>query len=989
MSGIGKDVAATLAHAFDLIRSGDDEAGAAACRRALALAPDQPSGWLGLGVAAARAARRADAVQRLSRSFRLAPGEAAALNLARAYLLSDPGGAGDPVQGLAAARAAVVLNPGQAALWTTTADALERLGRFDEGVTARRLAAQAAPADPDLRFALGAAAQTAGRFETAITALSAAARLRPAHPETWVNLGSAFKESDLFDRAAAVYRRALALDPAFTVAWRNLGATLRDGGDLDAAKPAWRRAARIRRDHAASRLALVMATLPNAAPDIDTARAAPDAFVRAVARLTAWAEERPEHMRALGEAVGAVQPFALAYRPGDHRAALSAYGDLAARARRPWAPVLPTPPAQPLTRRTRLAIVSGHVLGRHPVWEIILRGLIETIDATRFEVRLYCPTARSDAETDWARARCAGLIQGAAPAGWWAERILADAPDVVFYPEVGMDPVASQLAATRLAPVQAAGWGHPITTGLPDIDLYFSGELLEGAAADAHYRERLIRLPGVGAHTAPMQVTPQTPSADLAPLPADRNILRLIICQQPMKLDPADDDLIAQTVAAAGPCRLYLMRHPRHPKAGEAVRRRLSAALARRGIDPATLVEAPWLSHEGFHGLLDEMDLFLDMPAFSGYTTAWQATRRGLPIITLEGTHLRQRLAAGLARRIGITDAVAVDRQSYVDIAARLAAECRDPVRRAARRQALAAAAPLADRDARVAPAFEAALLAALAERGWRFQPPVVSASASAPPLAPPSAPTTEKQGPAGDGPAWRLLDADLHLRTLAEDYAPVGLLEMAVAPPRRALDVGCFRGGTGRWLRERFPGVAVTGIEAMERAAALARPAYERVIARRFEDIDLAAEGLVDFDLIVAADVLEHMVNPWRALERLRGGLATGGTLLVSLPNVRNLTILEDLRAGRWPYAGAGILDVSHLRFFTRASAAAMLEETGWRIVETRLNPDPRLLARLGGRDPRTMTSIDIGGLRLDGLRPLDAMELVSLQIFLRAEAA
>ncbi len=95
-----------------------------------------------------------------------------------------------------------------------------------------------------------------------------------------------------------------------------------------------------------------------------------------------------------------------------------------------------------------------------------------------------------------------------------------DQPDVIYYPEIGMDPVTLFLAARRLAPLQIAGWGHPITTGLPEIDLFMSGELLESEGADNHYRERLIRLPGTGCCTTQLEISaealPQQLYEDLA-----------------------------------------------------------------------------------------------------------------------------------------------------------------------------------------------------------------------------------------------------------------------------------------------------------------------------------------------------------------------------------------------------------------------------------------------------------------------------------------
>ena len=76
--------------------------------------------------------------------------------------------------------------------------------------------------------------------------------------------------------------------------------------------------------------------------------------------------------------------------------------------------------------------------------------------------------------------------------------IAHDELDVLVYPEIGMEPLIEKLAAMRLSSLQCALWGHPVTTGLPTIDVFFSGAALEPEGAEAHYRERLQLLPGLG-----------------------------------------------------------------------------------------------------------------------------------------------------------------------------------------------------------------------------------------------------------------------------------------------------------------------------------------------------------------------------------------------------------------------------------------------------------------------------------------------------------
>ncbi len=107
-----------------------------------------------------------------------------------------------------------------------------------------------------------------------------------------------------------------------------------------------------------------------------------------------------------------------------------------------------------------MVVVSGQVR-QHPVWEMILRGVIAHTDRRKFEVLLYHTGGSVDAETQWARARVDHFAAGPKSTRGWLEVLAQSEPDVLFYPEVGMDTAAGALAALRLAPLQVAGWGHP------------------------------------------------------------------------------------------------------------------------------------------------------------------------------------------------------------------------------------------------------------------------------------------------------------------------------------------------------------------------------------------------------------------------------------------------------------------------------------------------------------------------------------------------
>jgi methionine biosynthesis protein MetW len=146
------------------------------------------------------------------------------------------------------------------------------------------------------------------------------------------------------------------------------------------------------------------------------------------------------------------------------------------------------------------------------------------------------------------------------------------------------------------------------------------------------------------------------------------------------------------------------------------------------------------------------------------------------------------------------------------------------------------------------------------------------------------------------------------------------------------ALDLGCASGGLLALLRPRAGHLA--GLELSATAARAAAAVGDQVVQGALEDAELpfAADG---FDLVVLADVLEHLADPAAALRRAAGWCRPGGAILVSVPNVAHWSARLALARGRWPQEDSGTFDSSHLRWFTRASLADLLASAGLVDVE------------------------------------------------------
>lgn len=538
-----------------------------------------------------------------------------------------------------------------------------------------------------------------GRLDEAEHAARQAINIKPDFDEAHCTLGNVLTSLERPGEAVDSYRSSLNCNPEYAEAYSNIGNVLNDLGLYDEAKAAFKRALQLKPSLHACRIKLAMLSIPLLPSSVEEGKKIQQAFSAAIVKLENEAMEYG--FSALGAAVGALQPFNLAYRPGDHKELLSRYGNFVTKARTAW--FQEQYPTYNLSvsverKRLRLVVVSGHIR-RHSVWDVILHGLLSNIDRERFEVFIYHTVARTDAETEKAKQLVDAFYQG--PADWLA-LICEHKPDVIFYPEICMDTETLKLASLRLAPLQVASWGHPVTTGLPTMDLFLSGDLMEHPDADTDYCEKLVRLPGTGACAVLMKYTPVKPGLSLS-FPENKTIF--LICQQMIKFDHSIDELLPQIAVKSGACCFVIVKDRKFSWASDLVEKRLRKAFTDAGLEHENyLLFIDWLPGDQFWGLMEASDIFLDLPSFSGYTTAWQAVHCGLPVVTLEGRYLRQRLASGLLQSVGINVTIASNTGEYIDIASNLAnsSELRNKLGQLIRERA-----DFSDEDATVVRAFE------------------------------------------------------------------------------------------------------------------------------------------------------------------------------------------------------------------------------------------------------------------------------------------
>ena len=218
-------------------------------------------------------------------------------------------------------------------------------------------------------------------------------------------------------------------------------------------------------------------------------------------------------------------------------------------------------------------------------------------------------------------------------------------------------------------------------------------------------------------------------------------------------------------------------------------------------------------------------------------------------------------------------------------------------------------------------------------------------------------------------------------------DTARSPLIDAFHEAPLFVLDIGCAAGANGQLLKQRFPQAKVWGIEINQAAAQQAAKKLDHVLLGKFEDFDLEREGIAkgSLDGVILADVLEHMYNPWSVLVALKPYLSSQAQIIISIPNVRNLRLMNALADGYWEYEPAGLLDITHIRFFTLTEFRRVLFETDYHVETVLYSLDSQLQGVYVDNKDKTLINVRAGRMTLHDISQDELSELCSLQFIMR----
>lgn len=537
--------------------------------------------------------------------------------------------------------------------------ALQAQDKLDESISCFQKAVQLSPDYVAANFNLGSAYQDRGKLTEAIPCYQRTLEVRPEMVAAHNNLGIAFQDQGLFDEAILCYRKALKIKPNSVATYFNLGSAYQDQGKFTEAVSFYQKALRIKPDAGIEvKARLAMPVISESKNSIQQTRKNLIKNLE-ILRNKNLSLEDPNHQ------VGSSH-FLLAYHGLNDkdisRQIASFYIHVCPELA--WG-LSPGIKSRQIEDRINVGFISRHLFD-HTIGNIN-HGIIERLSREKFHVRLFRFRGKEDhlsKEIDSAADEVVILPRELTSA---RKEIARHTLDILFYLDIGMEPLTYFLAFSRLAPVQCVAWGHPVTTGIPNVDYYISSKSAEPPGAQDHYSEQLVLLKKLAMYC-------YRPEMDEVIPPREKfgfsNAQHLYVCPQALFKFHPDFDEILGSILRRDPRGVLVLFEGRHNHWEALLRDRF----ARTFPDAMSRVRfLPRMSKRDYLSFIRMADVLLDTLHFSGGYSSLLAFACGLPIVTWPGKLMRGRLTLALYKQMGVMDCVANSVRSYVDLALRIA----------------------------------------------------------------------------------------------------------------------------------------------------------------------------------------------------------------------------------------------------------------------------------------------------------------------------
>ena len=471
-------------------------------------------------------------------------------------------------------------------------------------------------------------------------------------------LAQRYQNAGQLPQAEEIYRQILQSNPDFVEAHKNLGNVLRIQGKLREASISLQRVLARQPDDAATKvkLATLRPVIMESHPDILDSR---QRFIDNVAELLQSEISLAEPNKETG-----VTNFYFAYHGFNDRELqikLATLYEQACPALMYTAPHCVDLPV--VNGKIKIGFVSKF-LNNHTIGKV-MAGIIANLSRAKFEVYVFFLPQHKDEMATFIQQHADHVVTLPLVLEAARHQIANKQLDILVYPDIGMDSFTYFLAFARLAPVQCTTWGHPVTSGIRNLDYFISSRDMESNGAEEHYSEKLIRLNSqLTFYYKPI----------LPPLTKVRSHFGLeqqhiYLCPQALFKFHPDFDVVMADILKRDPQGEVVLVEATHEHWTELLKKRLWQTLP-EVMERVRFV--PRMNLGDYFNLIAVSDVLLDPFPFGGGNTSYEALAIGTPIVTLPSKFMRGRFAYACYRQMGVMDCVASSPANYVEIAVQL-----------------------------------------------------------------------------------------------------------------------------------------------------------------------------------------------------------------------------------------------------------------------------------------------------------------------------
>lgn len=573
-------------------------------------------------------------------------------------------------EGLPHYERALQLKPDYAYAWNNLGAVYYQSGLTEEAWVCFNRAVEADPELPEGHNNLGLLHSLRENRAEARKSFETALRYRADFPEAYNGLGLCFTEEGQFEQAEQAFLKALELHPDFADAAANLAKACQTDGQVDKARRWFARSNELcRNDSLRIKLAALVPAIMGTQAEVEHCRAAVERQLREL-ELQPLSITEPDLLKF------ADTNFFLAFQGFNDRDVQAAVARLYLRACPSLGAVAPhAARARTAGAPVKLGFIS-RFFWKHSVGNYISPTIECLARDPRFDVTLiHVGQKRDEVSASLAAVVRRELTLGPLSLSTARERVAQLELDVLVYTDIGMDPFTFFLSFARLARLQCVSGGHPVTTGIPNMDVYLSSRYLEGENAQEHYTEKLLQMSHYNA-TLPLLGEPRV-TKTRAQLGLPESTPAYVCPTKLQKLHPDFDLLLRDLLARDPQATILLFEDDRHRNWHAQIRQRFQQTIGKNADRVRFL---PFAGAEDFSQILAVADVILDPFHFGLGTTSFMAFAAGAPVVTLPSPYLRGRATLACYGQMNFLECVAEDSAHYLELALRVA---QDPIYRA------------------------------------------------------------------------------------------------------------------------------------------------------------------------------------------------------------------------------------------------------------------------------------------------------------------